>query len=71
MNDQTLWLYRGRVGHDAAEGPCSCGGRHSLEDEIEVGTKTVSVQDESAGGVRTITLHESIQEREKPWASSR
>lgn len=65
MNDQTPWLYRGRVGHDVAEGPCSCGGWHSLADEIEVGTKTVSVHDEGTGGARTITFREPIQEQEK------
>lgn len=37
-------LYSGRVGHDASEGFCSCGGFHYPEDNIRVGTKTVLVQ---------------------------
>lgn len=65
MSNPTPWLYRGRVGHDVSEGPCSCGGWHSPEDGIEIGTKTVSVYDESTGGARTITWREPIAEWEK------
>lgn len=43
MNDPTPCIYSGRVGHDASEGFCSCGGYHYVEDNIKVGTKTVAV----------------------------
>lgn len=43
MNDPTPYIYSGRVGHDASEGFCSCGGYHYVEDGVKVGTKTVAV----------------------------
>lgn len=45
MNDQTPWLYQGRVGHDVSVGHCSCGGYHSPEEGVEVGTKTLLTKD--------------------------
>lgn len=41
MDNTTPDIYRGRVGHDVAEGFCSCGGYHRAEDGIKAGTKTV------------------------------
>lgn len=59
INDPTPWLYRGRVGHDVSEGHCSCGGFHRLEDEIKIGTKTVSVMRDGKTGTVEYTEFDS------------
>lgn len=63
MSNPTPWLYEGRAGHDVSEGPCSCGAWHHPEEQIKVGTKTVSVLVD--GELKQVERTEPIQSWEK------